>query len=130
MKKLKILYFCLFPLVAFISAALICNSFRTGGSGVDGVKLSGIGLAAFQAVAFFVVLLVSGRKMLKGVFVIASGAITMLSGVLVFATLGAPAPEPWGTISLACMPLGALVFCGMLAIGILMVISKPKNLAG
>jgi hypothetical protein len=117
MKVLRIVFFSFFVFTALISTNMIYNLLRIG----YGMRplLAGAFFYIIVQLAGLIAVVINRSRAIMGSFTIATGLTTGLSGSMTFASLGAPAPQGLGIISLISMGASFLLFIGYMVLAVL-----------
>ena len=127
MKIIRIVFFWLFGFTALISINMIYNVLRNG---------VGYGMWPVVAVAFIyivvqlaglIAVIIDRSRIIMGIFTITTGIATVLSGNWTFASLGAPAPQLLGIVSMLSMGVSFLLFIGYIVLGVLFFTRNPAK---
>lgn len=103
------------------------NLLRNGiGYGMWPILAVAILLVAVQLNGLIFVI-INRSRVLAGLFAIATGIAAMISGIMTFSSLGAPAPQVLGVISLVSLVASVIIFIGYICLGILYFTTSPDN---
>ena len=103
------------------------NLLRNGiGYGTWQILAVAILLAAVQLNGLIFVI-INRSRVLAGLFAIVTGIATVFSGIISFSSLGAPAPQVLGVISLVSLVASIIIFIGYICLGILYFTTNHDN---
>lgn len=127
MKTIRIILFCLFVISASITINMFYNLLRNGiGYGTWQILAVAILLVAVQLNGLIFVI-INRSRVLAGLFAIVTGIATVFSGIISFSSLGAPAPQVLGVISLISLVASIIIFIGYICLGILYFTTSPDS---
>ena len=119
MKVNRIVFFSFFVFSALISINMVYNLLRDGmGYGMRWIVAVAVIYIAVQLTGLISIIF-NRNRVIMGIFTILTGFSTVLSGSMTFASLGAPAPQVLGKISLISMGASFLLFIGYIGLGVL-----------
>lgn len=127
MKRIRTIFFCFFALSALISTHMMYNLLRDGvGYGMWPVVAAALMYIALQ-LAGCIAVIIGRNRVITGIFTMLTGIATALSGFMTFASLGAPAPQVSGKLSLISMGVSLLLCIGYMVLGVQFFQSADKN---
>ncbi len=116
MKTIRIVFFSFFAFTTLISINMIYNVLlNSNGYGIWPL-LAGAFFYIIVQLAGLIAVIINRSWAIMGSFTIATGLTTGLSGSMTFASLGAPAPQGLGIISLISMGASILLFVGYMVL--------------
>lgn len=130
MKNIRPVFFSFFAFTTLISINMIYNVL---------LNYNGYGIWPLLAGAFFIIIvqlagliavIINRSRAIMGSLTIATGLTTGLSGNMTFASLGAPAPQLLGIISIISMGASFLLFIGYMVLAVLFSTRDNKDNTG